>query len=191
MLRLLNKDEKEMSRIGKSPVTIPEGVTIDINDTVITVKGKLGELTQDFSGVTIKEEEGNVLVERLSDSKDDRSKHGLYRSLINNMVEGVSKGWSKELELVGVGYRASNQGQKLDLAIGFSHNIVLNVAPEVKVETISEKGKNPIVKLTSHDKQLVGQVAAKIRGFRKPEPYKGKGIRFVGEIIRRKAGKSA
>jgi len=180
-----------MSRIGKSPVTIPEGVTIDINDTVITVKGKLGELTQDFSGVTIKEEEGNVLVERLSNSKDDRSKHGLYRSLINNMVEGVSKGWSKELELVGVGYRASNQGQKLDLAIGFSHNIVLNVAPEVKVETISEKGKNPIVKLTSHDKQLVGQVAAKIRGFRKPEPYKGKGIRFVGEIIRRKAGKSA
>jgi large subunit ribosomal protein L6 len=191
VLRLLNKDEKEMSRIGKSPVTIPEGVTIDINDTVITVKGKLGELTQDFSGVTIKEEEGNVLVERLSNSKDDRSKHGLYRSLINNMVEGVSKGWSKELELVGVGYRASNQGQKLDLAIGFSHNIVLNVAPEVKVETISEKGKNPIVKLTSHDKQLVGQVAAKIRGFRKPEPYKGKGIRFVGEIIRRKAGKSA
>ncbi|MDA9803681.1 50S ribosomal protein L6 [Flavobacteriaceae bacterium] len=180
-----------MSRIGKSPVTIPEGVTIDINDAVITVKGKLGELTQDFSGVTVKEEEGNVLVERLSDSKDDRSKHGLYRSLINNMVEGVSKGWSKELELVGVGYRASNQGQKLDLAIGFSHNIVLNVAPEVKVETISEKGKNPIVKLTSHDKQLVGQVAAKIRGFRKPEPYKGKGIRFVGEIIRRKAGKSA
>ena len=180
-----------MSRIGKSPVTIPEGVTIDINDTVITVKGKLGELTQDFSGVTIKEEEGNVLVERLSDSKDDRSKHGLYRSLINNMVEGVSKGWSKELELVGVGYRASNQGQKLDLAIGFSHNIVMNVAPEVKVETISEKGKNPIVKLTSHDKQLVGQVAAKIRSFRKPEPYKGKGIRFVGEIIRRKAGKSA
>lgn len=191
MLRLLNKDEKEMSRIGKSPVTIPEGVTIVINDAVITVKGKLGELTQDFSGVTVKEEEGNVLVERLSDSKDDRSKHGLYRSLINNMVEGVSKGWSKELELVGVGYRASNQGQKLDLAIGFSHNIVLNVAPEVKVETISEKGKNPIVKLTSHDKQLVGQVAAKIRGFRKPEPYKGKGIRFVGEIIRRKAGKSA
>ncbi len=180
-----------MSRIGKSPVTIPEGVTIEINDSVITVKGKLGELSQDFSGVTIKEDEGNIQVERLSDSKEDRSKHGLYRSLINNMVEGVSKGWSKELELVGVGYRASNQGQKLDLAIGFSHNIVLNVAPEVKVETISEKGKNPIVKLTSYDKQLVGQVAAKIRGFRKPEPYKGKGIRFVGEIIRRKAGKSA
>ena len=123
--------------------------------------------------------------------KDHKSKHGLYRALIQNMVEGVSQGFSKELELVGVGYRASNQGQKLDLAIGFSHNIVIDLAPEVKVETVSEKGKNPIVKLTSHDKQLVGQVAAKIRGFRKPEPYKGKGIKFVGEQIRRKAGKSA
>jgi len=119
------------------------------------------------------------------------AKHGLYRSLMHNMVEGVAKGWTKELELVGVGYRASNQGQKLDLALGFSHNIVLNIAQEVKVETISEKGKNPIVKLTSFDKQLVGQVAAKIRGFRPPEPYKGKGIKFVGEELRRKAGKSA
>mgnify|MGYP000424238746 CR=1 FL=1 len=191
MLRLLNKDEKEMSRIGKSPVTIPEGVTIDINDAVITVKGKLGELTQDFSGVTVKEEEGNVLVERLSDSKDDRSKHGLYRSLINNMINGVSTGFTKELELVGVGYRASNQGQKLDLALGFSHNIVLEVVKDVTVETVSEKGKNPIVKLSSFDKQLLGQVAAKIRGFRKPEPYKGKGVKFVGEELRRKAGKSA
>ncbi len=180
-----------MSRIGKNPVVIPEGVTVDIKDNVITVKGKLGELTQDFSGVSIKVDEGNVLLERPSDSKEHRSKHGLYRALINNMVEGVSKGWTKELEFVGVGYRASNQGQKLDLAIGFSHNIVMNIAPEVKIETISAKGKNPIVKLTSHDKQLVGQVAAKIRGFRKPEPYKGKGIRFVGEQIRRKAGKSA
>ncbi len=180
-----------MSRIGKNPVVIPEGVTVDIKDNVITVKGKLGELTQDFSGVSIKVDEGNVLLERTSDSKEHRSKHGLYRALINNMVEGVSKGWTKELEFVGVGYRASNQGQKLDLAIGFSHNIVMNIAPEVKIETISAKGKNPIVKLTSHDKQLVGQVAAKIRGFRKPEPYKGKGIRFVGEQIRRKAGKSA
>lgn len=131
------------------------------------------------------------MVTRSSDSKEQRAKHGLYRSLMRNMIEGVSKGWTKELELVGVGYRASNQGQKLDLALGFSHNIVLNLAQEVKVETISEKGKNPIIKLTSHDKQLVGQVAAKIRGFRKPEPYKGKGIRFVGEQIRRKAGKSA
>ncbi len=180
-----------MSRIGKRPVAIPDGITVDISDNVVTVKGKLGELTQEFSGVTVKVDEGNVIVERTSDSKEDRSKHGLYRSLINNMIEGVSKGWTKELELVGVGYRASNQGQKLDLALGFSHNIVISIAPEVKVETVSDKGKNPIIKLTSHDKQLVGQVAAKIRSMRKPEPYKGKGIRFVGEIIRRKAGKSA
>ena len=180
-----------MSRIGKSPVAIPDGVTVEIKDNVITVKGKLGELVQDFSGVTLKEEEGNIIVERSSDSKEHRSKHGLYRALINNMVKGVTNGWSKELEFVGVGYRASNQGQKLDLAVGYSHNIVLDIAPEVKIETISAKGKNPIVKLTSHDKQLVGQVAAKIRSFRKPEPYKGKGIKFVGEQLRRKAGKSA
>jgi large subunit ribosomal protein L6 len=180
-----------MSRIGKNPVVIPEGVTVDIKDNLITVKGKLGELTQEYSDVTIKIEEGNVLLERPSDFKDHRAKHGLYRSLIFNMIEGVTNGWSKELELVGVGYRASNQGQKLDLALGFSHNIVLNIAPEVKVETVSEKGKNPRVKLTSLDKQLVGQVAAKIRAFRKPEPYKGKGVKFVGEQIRRKAGKSA
>tara|TARA_R110002012_G_scaffold69372_4_gene179524 strand:- start:25624 stop:26169 length:546 start_codon:yes stop_codon:yes gene_type:complete len=181
-----------MSRIGKNPVTIPQGVTVDIKDNVITVKGKLGELTQEFdSDLTVKVEDGNVLVERPSDSKDHTAKHGLYRALINNMIEGVSKGWTKELELVGVGYRASNQGQKLDLALGFSHNIILDIAPEVKVETVSDKGKNPIVKLTSHDKQLVGQVAAKIRAFRKPEPYKGKGIKFVGEQLRRKAGKSA
>jgi len=157
----------------------------------VTVKGKLGELSQEYSDVTINVDGEQVIVTRSTDHKDHRAKHGLYRALIFNMIEGVSKGWSKELELVGVGYRASNQGQKLDLALGFSHNIVLNIAPEVKVETVSEKGKNPIVKLTSHDKQLVGQVAAKIRGFRKPEPYKGKGVRFVGEQIRRKAGKSA
>lgn len=180
-----------MSRIGKNPVAIPEGVTVDVKDNVVTVKGKLGELTQEFDSVEIKVEEGNVIVSRSSDAKDQKAKHGLYRALISNMIAGVSKGWTKELELVGVGYRASNQGQKLDLALGFSHNIVLDLAPEVKVETVSEKGKNPIVKLTSHDKQLVGQVAAKIRGFRKPEPYKGKGIKFVGEEIRRKAGKSA
>ena len=180
-----------MSRIGKNPVAIPEGITIDINDGAITVKGKMGELTQTFDSVDIKVEDGNVLVSRSSEHKNHRAKHGLYRALIANMIEGVSKGWTKELELVGVGYRASNQGQKLDLALGFSHNIVLDIAPEVKIETISEKGKNPIIKLTSHDKQLVGQVAAKIRGFRKPEPYKGKGVKFVGEEIRRKAGKSA
>jgi len=180
-----------MSRIGKNPVEIPSGVTLEVNDGVITVKGKLGQLTQEFSDVTVKVEDGQVIVERSSDHKDHRAKHGLYRSLISNMINGVSNGFTKELELVGVGYRASNQGQKLDLALGFSHNIVLEIAPEVKLETVSEKGKNPIVKLTSHDKQLLGQVAAKIRGFRRPEPYKGKGVKFVGEVLRRKAGKSA
>ncbi|MGB2759207.1 MULTISPECIES: 50S ribosomal protein L6 [Maribacter] len=180
-----------MSRIGNNPIAIPEGVTIEINDNIISVKGKLGELTQEFSGVAVKVEDGQAFVTRPSDSKEHKAKHGLYRSLITNMVDGVSKGWTKELELVGVGYRASNQGQKLELALGFSHNIVFNLASEVKVETISEKGKNPIVKLTSHDKQLVGHIAAKIRSFRRPEPYKGKGIKFVGEILRRKAGKSA
>jgi len=180
-----------MSRIGNSQITIPEGVTVEIKDNVITVKGKLGELTQKIPDFSVKVEEGILSVKRPSDAKDHRAKHGLYRALINNMVDGVSKGWTKELELVGVGYRANSQGQKLDLAVGFSHNIVLNIAPEVTVETISEKGKNPVIKLTSIDKQLIGQVAAKIRAFRKPEPYKGKGIRFVGEQIRRKAGKSA
>jgi large subunit ribosomal protein L6 len=180
-----------MSRIGKNPITIPAGVTVDVNGNVVTVKGKKGQLTQEFSDVTIKVEDGQVIVERSSDHKDQRSKHGLYRALINNMVVGVSEGFTKELELVGVGYRASNQGQKLDIALGFSHNIVLEVVPEVAVETVSEKGKNPIIKLTSFDKQLLGQVAAKIRSFRKPEPYKGKGVKFVGEVLRRKAGKSA
>ena len=180
-----------MSRIGNNPVAIPEGVTVEVKENVVTVKGKLGELTQEFSGVSVNIEDGSINVARNSEIKEHKAKHGLYRALFFNMIEGVSKGWTKELELVGVGYRASNQGQKLDLAIGFSHNIVLDIAPEVKVETISEKGKNPIVKLSSFDKQLVGQVAAKIRGFRKPEPYKGKGIKFVGEELRRKAGKSA
>ena len=180
-----------MSRIGNNPIAIPDGVTVEVKDTVVVVKGKLGELSQDFSEVSVKVEDGSVWVERPSDSKEHKAKHGLYRALVSNMIKGVSQGWTKELELVGVGYRASNQGQKLDLALGFSHNIIIDIAPEVKIETISEKGKNPIVKLTSHDKQLVGQVATKIRGFRKPEPYKGKGIKFVGEQLRRKAGKSA
>ncbi|WP_299440254.1 50S ribosomal protein L6 [uncultured Aquimarina sp.] len=180
-----------MSRIGKNPVTIPSGVTVEVTGNVVTVKGKLGELSQEIDSIKVKVEEGQVVLERPTEAKDHKAKHGLYRALINNMVQGVSEGYTKELELVGVGYRASNQGQKLDLALGFSHNIVLDIAPEVKIETISEKGKNPIVKLTSHDKQLVGQVAAKIRGFRKPEPYKGKGVKFVGEQLRRKAGKSA
>jgi large subunit ribosomal protein L6 len=180
-----------MSRIGKNPITIPAGVTVEINGNVVTVKGKKGQLSQDFADVTVKIEESQVIVERSSDHKDERSKHGLYRALINNMIVGVSEGFTKDLELVGVGYRATNQGQKLDIALGFSHNIVLEVVPEVTVETVNEKGKNPIIKLASHDKQLLGQVAAKIRSFRKPEPYKGKGVKFVGEVLRRKAGKSA
>ncbi|MGB5654840.1 MAG: 50S ribosomal protein L6 [Robiginitalea sp.] len=180
-----------MSRIGLNPITIPEGATVEVSDNIVTVKGKLGELQQEFSEVEVVIEEGQVIVKRHTDLKSHKAKHGLYRSLIANMLEGVTKGWTKELELVGVGYRASNQGQKLDLALGMSHNIVLEIAPEVKVETTSEKGKNPMIKLSSHDKQLVGQIAAKIRSFRKPEPYKGKGIKFKGEQIRRKAGKSA
>ena len=180
-----------MSRIGNNPINVPEGVTLEILPSKIIVKGKLGELTQDYSDVNIKFENNIITLTRSSENKKVKSKHGLYRALISNMVEGVSNGFTKELELVGVGYRASNQGQKLDLALGFSHNILFEIAPEVKIETISEKGKNPIIKLTSHDKQLVGYVASKIRSFRKPEPYKGKGVKFVGEYIRRKAGKSA
>ena len=180
-----------MSRIGNSPVKIPVGVDIEIKADKIVVKGKMGELTQIYSDVSFEMGQDIIAVKRPSDSKEHRAKHGLYRALLYNMVEGVSKGFTRELELVGVGYRASNQGQKLDLALGFSHNILFDIAPEVKVETISEKGKNPIVKLSSHDKQLLGYVAAKIRSFRKPEPYKGKGVKFVGEQIRRKAGKSA
>jgi len=180
-----------MSRIGNNPIIVPEGVTVDIQPSEISVKGKLGELTQPYIDVSITQKDGQLLVSRPSDSKPHRAKHGLYRSLIANMVTGVSVGFKKELELVGVGYRASNQGQKLDLALGFSHNIVFEIPKEVKVETISEKGKNPIIKLSSYDNQLVGSIAAKIRGFRKPEPYKGKGVKFVGEQIRRKAGKSA
>jgi len=180
-----------MSRIGNNPITIPAGVTVDIQPEMIVVKGKLGELSQEYSEVVVRQEENTLIVSRLSDQKSVKAKHGLYRSLIHNMVVGVSEGFTKQLELVGVGYRASNQGQMLDLALGFSHNILMDIAPEVTVETISEKGKNPIIKLTSKDKQLIGHIAAKIRSFRKPEPYKGKGIKFVGEQIRRKAGKSA
>ena len=180
-----------MSRIGKNPVTIPSGVTVNVEGNNVTVKGKLGELSQVVGDIKVQVEEDKISFERPSDNKAHKAQHGLYRSLIANMVKGVSEGFTKELELVGVGYRASNQGQVLDLALGFSHNIVISLAPEIKVETISEKGKNPIVKLTSFDKQLVGQVAAKIRSYRKPEPYKGKGIKFVGEELRRKAGKSA
>ena len=180
-----------MSRIGKNPISIPEGVSVDIQSDKIIVKGKLGELAQDYSEVSFVVEDNVITLTRPSENKIHKAKHGLYRSLVYNMIEGVSKGFTKELELVGVGYRASNQGQILDLALGFSHNILFDIAPEVKIETVSEKGKNPIIKLASHDKQLLGYIAAKIRSFRKPEPYKGKGVRFVGEQVRRKAGKSA
>ena len=180
-----------MSRIGNNPIVIPEGVVVEIQSDQITVKGKLGELSQPYDTVSFTQEDTVLTVIRPSEAKPHKAKHGLYRALVNNMVEGVSKGFTKELELVGVGYRASNQGQKLDLSLGFSHNIVFEIPSEVKVETISEKGKNPIVKLTSYDKQLLGAVVAKIRSLRKPEPYKGKGVKFVGEQIRRKAGKSA
>jgi len=181
----------KMSRIGNNPILIPEGVSVEIQPKLLIVKGKLGELSQNFDEITVEQINNELLVKRSSESKPVKAKHGLYRSLFSNMVIGVSTGWSKELELVGVGYRASTQGQKLELALGFSHNIVFMIPNEVKIEAISEKGKNPIIKLNSLDKQLVGSIAAKIRGFRKPEPYKGKGVKYVGEQIRRKAGKSA
>lgn len=181
-----------MSRIGKAIIEIPANVTITEKDGLVTVKGPKGELSQQLQeGITIKQEDGILTVDRPSESKQHKALHGLYRALINNMVQGTAEGWTKKLELVGVGYRASNQGNRLDLALGFSHGIVLDLPKEITVETLSEKGKNPVITLTSFDKQLLGMVAAKIRSFRKPEPYKGKGVRFVGEIVRRKAGKSA
>lgn len=182
-----------MSRIGKLPINIPAGVTITVNEeNVITVKGPKGELSQEVNPDIKVSVEGTVLsVTRPSDEKNHRSLHGLYRSLINNMVVGVSEGYHKELELVGVGYRASNTGQILELSVGYTHNIFLMLPKEIKLETKSERNKNPLIILESCDKQLIGQVCAKIRSFRKPEPYKGKGIRFVGEVIRRKSGKAA
>lgn len=181
-----------MSRIGNAIITIPSDVTITEKDGVVTVKGPKGELTQELKeGITVEQKNGELSVSRPSESKQHKALHGLYRALINNMVVGVSEGFTKKLELVGVGYRASHQGQRLDLALGFSHGIVMELPDEVKVDTLTEKGKNPIITLSSYDKQLLGMVAAKIRSFRKPEPYKGKGVRFVGEQIRRKAGKSA
>jgi len=182
-----------MSRIGNAPVTIPQGVEIDITKgNLVTVKGAKGELKQQVDpDLTIKIEDGELTIARPTNQPRHRSMHGLYRSLINNMVEGVSAGFVKELELVGVGYRVNNTGQLMELTLGYSHPIFFYIPDEVKVETITEKGKNPRIRLESYDKQLLGQVAAKIRAFRKPEPYKGKGIRFVGEEIRRKAGKTA
>ncbi|MCK4568888.1 MAG: 50S ribosomal protein L6 [Bacteroidales bacterium] len=182
-----------MSRIGKLPITVPEGVEINISDdNVIIVKGKLGELQQQINkDMTLKLEDATLTIKRPSESKEHKALHGLSRALINNMVIGVSEGYSIVQELVGVGYKASATGQVLELALGYSHSIFLELPPEVSVETITERGKNPSITLKSHDKQLIGQVAAKIRSFRKPEPYKGKGILYKGEQIRRKAGKAA
>jgi large subunit ribosomal protein L6 len=181
-----------MSRIGQAPIAVPAGVEVAISGDSVTVKGKLGELSQEVSsGITVKMEDSTITLERPSDAKEHKAKHGLYRALINNMIVGVNEGYSHTLELIGVGYRASSQGQLLELALGYSHNFLINIPKEVKIETTMEKGKAPTIKLSSHDKQLLGAVTAKIRSLRKPEPYKGKGIKFQGEHIRRKAGKSA
>ena len=181
-----------MSRIGKLPIAIPAGVTIDMKDNVITVKGPKGELKQAVNpNIKVEIEDGNINVTRPDDNRESRAQHGLYRALINNMVTGVSTGFKKELEIVGVGYRAESKGQVLQLNLGYSHVIYLKMPPEVSVNAVSERNKNPLITLESCDKQLLGQICAKIRSFRKPEPYKGKGIKFVGEVIRRKSGKTA
>ena len=181
-----------MSRIGKLPITIPEGVTVEYRDNVVTVKGPLGELSQKIDpDIQVEIKDGIIHVQRPTDQKRHKAMHGLYRSLINNMVEGVSKGFEIKLELVGVGFRAEANGQMLDLYLGYSHNFMIELPQEIKVEAKTERRSNPIVTLRSYDKQLLGHVAAKIRSLRKPEPYKGKGIRYVGEQIRRKAGKAA
>ncbi len=181
-----------MSRIGKLPITIPAGVTVNVDKDVITVKGKLGELSQKFYDHVIVEVDGDQLhVKKNEAVAEGDAKHGLYRALINNMVKGVSEGFETVQEFVGVGYKAEAKGQILEMALGYSHSIFMEMPPEIKIETINERGKNPILKMRSYDKQLLGQVAAKIRSMRKPEPYKGKGIKFEGEVLRRKAGKAA
>lgn len=182
-----------MSRIGKAPIAIPAGVTVTVDkDNTVTVKGPKGTLSQKVNpDLTVEVADGHLTVSRPSDDREHRAQHGLFRALLRNMVVGVSTGYRKEMELVGVGYRASASGQVLELSLGYSHAIYLKLPPEVKVEAKSERNKNPLIILESDDKQLLGQVCAKIRSLRKPEPYKGKGIKFVGEIIRRKSGKSA
>ena len=181
-----------MSRIGKAPIEIPAGVTVTVSGDTVTVKGSKGTLTQKVNPeLTVTVEDGHVKLTRPSDDREHRAQHGLYRALIHNMVVGVSTGYRKEMELVGVGYRATATGQVLELSLGFSHAIYIKLPPEVKVEAKSERNKNPLIILESDDKQLLGQVCAKIRSLRKPEPYKGKGIKFVGEVIRRKSGKTA
>lgn len=182
-----------MSRIGKAPIAIPSGVTVTVSDkNLVTVKGPKGELTQQVDrDITVSQEEGNIVVSRSTEQKKHKALHGLYRALLSNMVVGVTEGYKTTQELVGVGYRAANTGNTLELTLGFSHQIVFVLPQEIKVTTTADKGKNPTITLESIDKQLIGQVAAKIRSFRKPEPYKGKGIKFAGEVLRRKAGKSA
>lgn len=182
-----------MSRIGKLPVNLPKGVTVSISDAnVVSVKGPLGELTQNVSkDLKVDLVDNTIVLERPSESKNHKSLHGLYRALLANMVVGVSQGFKKELELVGVGYRAEAKGQQLEMSLGYSHDIIMQLPDEVKIETKTERRSNPVITLTSMDKQLIGHVAAKIRSLRPPEPYKGKGIKFVGEQLRRKAGKSA
>ena len=182
-----------MSRIGKLPISIPSGVTVNVaNNNVVTVKGPKGELKQAVdTDITIRIEGGTLYVQCPTDQKRHKALHGLYRALINNMITGVSSGYKIVQELVGVGYKAAHEGNVLELALGYSHNIFFELPKEVSLQTVTERGKNPIIILESHDKQLIGQVAAKIRSLRKPEPYKGKGIRFQGEVLRRKAGKAA
>ncbi len=181
-----------MSRIGKLPISIPAGVEVSMSNGVIRVKGPKGELTQEITGaVNVEVADGSVSVTRSSEHKDARSKHGLYRALINNMIVGVSTGWKKNLEMIGVGYRAKTSGQQLEMTLGFSHPIIFELPTEITVSAKAEKGENPTIILESFDKQLIGQVAAKIRSLRAPEPYKGKGVRYVGEFVRKKAGKSA
>ena len=182
-----------MSRVGKAPIAIPAGVTLTVSEgNLVTVKGPKGELHQQVDAdITVAQEDGNIVVQRPSEQKRHKALHGLYRTLINNMVTGVTTGYKLEQELVGVGYRATANGHTLDLVLGYSHHYVFELPNEIKVTTTAEKGKNPTIILESIDKQLIGQVAAKIRSLRAPEPYKGKGIKFVGEVLRRKAGKSA
>ncbi|HMN33424.1 MAG: 50S ribosomal protein L6 [Chitinophagaceae bacterium] len=182
-----------MSRIGKQPIAVPTGVTITLNaDNELTIKGPKGELKQAINkDISVAQEDGHIVISRPSDEIEHKALHGLYRAIVSNMVKGVTDGYTKKLELVGVGFKASNQGNVLDLALGYSHNIVFEIPKELSVTTLTEKGANPIITLEGTDKQLLGQVAAKIRSLRKPEPYKGKGVKYVGEYIRRKAGKSA
>jgi large subunit ribosomal protein L6 len=181
-----------MSRIGKKPITIPAGVTVSVKDAVVTVKGPKGTLTQEVDrDIIVEIAENEVIVKRPTEQIRHRAMHGLYRSLISNLVKGVTEGYKKELELVGVGFKAANTGNVLDLALGYSHNIIFEIPKELTVTTTTEKGQNPKIFLESADKQLIGQVAAKIRGLRKPEPYKGKGVRYSDEVVRRKAGKAA